>query len=173
MIAISILTVGFLGIVSLLARSFFLNRVDADEATATYLASEGIELAKNIIDYDMYQGTWGTCLATAGVSGGGQGKGFELDYATLTSSPVNCGSLTPFNSSDPDHLEFDPDTHLYGYNLSTPNPITTSFVRDISFSMPSASNGWEIAVSSTVTWSTGPITAQSVTLEDHFYDWLP
>ena len=172
MVAISILTIGFLGIASLLTRSFFLNRVDADEATATYLAAEGIELAKNIIDYDMYQGTWGACLSlTAGVH-----KDYEFDYRTLTSSPINCGSLSSavFDSSDPDHLEFDPVTHRYGYDLpSTDAPVTTSFVRDVAVSMPGASNGEEIVVNSTVTWSTGPITAQSVTLEDHFYNWLP
>ena len=56
MVAISILTTGFLGIFALLSKSFFLSRVVADETTATYLASEGMEITKNIIDHDVYTG---------------------------------------------------------------------------------------------------------------------
>ena len=54
MVAITVLTVGFLGISSLLSQSLALNRVTTNEITATYLASEGIEIAKNLIDHDVY-----------------------------------------------------------------------------------------------------------------------
>ena len=54
MVAVTALTVSFLGISSLLSQSLALNRVISNEATATYLASEGIEIAKNLIDHDFY-----------------------------------------------------------------------------------------------------------------------
>src|SRR3989344_7355701 len=56
MVAVSILTVGFLGIVGLLSRALALNRVVADNYTATYLAAEGIEITKNIVDGNVVQG---------------------------------------------------------------------------------------------------------------------
>lgn len=158
MIALSVLTSGFLGIVALLSRSFFLNRVTSDSLTATYLASEGIELAKNLIDHDVYahlaippQGAgWDTTF--------GAGGNYELDYATCTS-----GACIPtiFTGST---LKFDPATGRYSY--SGPNP--TGFARLIRITVPNAN---EIVVSSIVTWSTGILTSQSIDLEDHFYNW--
>ncbi len=153
MIAVSILTVGFLGIATLLSRSLFLSRVTSDELTASYLASEGIELAKNLIDHDVYASSWG---ATFG--GGGD---FQLDYATCTGG----GACTPpLYTGAP--LALDPSTNLYSYGGSMP----TGFRRLIRVAVPSAN---EIRVNSIVTWSTGPITSQSVNLEDHFYNWHP
>ncbi len=49
-VALSVLVVGLLGIVVLLNNSLGLNRVTADNYTATYLAAEGIEVIKNLID---------------------------------------------------------------------------------------------------------------------------
>ena len=49
-IALSALTIGFLGILALLSSSLSLNRVISDNYTATYLAAEGIEVVKNAID---------------------------------------------------------------------------------------------------------------------------
>ena len=50
LVALSILTTGFFGIVSLLTKSFQLNRTTMNDTQATYLAAEGIEIAKNLID---------------------------------------------------------------------------------------------------------------------------
>ena len=164
-IALSLLTTGFLGMVGLLSRSLFLNRVTSDELTATYLASEGVELAKNIIDHDVYahlavppQGAgWGTSF--------GIGGDFQFDTGTCTQGAAYCGQ--PPQSFDGAALKYDPATHLYGYGGPG---ATTNFVRRIRVTVP---NAGEIVVNSIVTWSTGAITSQSVNIEDHFYNWHP
>ncbi len=162
MIALSMLTVGFLGIAALLTQSFFLNRVITNQTTATYLAAEGIEITKNLIDHDVYAHLatpptglgWGTCF--------GAGGDFQIDYTT-----VDCSALTPYDASRP--LSLDPITHLYGYALAN-GATPTTFARDIRVTMPNAN---EIIVNSIVQWSTGPLSAESVNLEDHFYNWHP
>ena len=59
LVALSILTVGFVGIVTLLTKSFQLNRTTSNDTQATYLAAEGIEIAKTSINYDVYYGLSG------------------------------------------------------------------------------------------------------------------
>jgi hypothetical protein len=172
LVALSILMVGLMGILTLLSRSFFIERTTSDETKATYLASEGIEIAKSFIDHDVYLGLatnnaaggWGTCFNfTPGTPGAPTSFSYELDYTT-----VNCPASPNF-AGDP--LMFDPATGLYSYaGPYVGTPVKTTFVRTITIIKPSP---YEIDVQSTVTWSSGSITNQSLTLEDHFYDWHP
>ncbi len=48
-VAITLITVGLVGIYSFISRSFSLNRVVADQYIGNYLAAEGIEVAKNLL----------------------------------------------------------------------------------------------------------------------------
>ena len=157
MVAITALTVSFLGISSLLARSFVLNRTTTSELTATYLASEGIEVAKNLIDHDVHApGTgWGACF--------GNGGNFELDYATINCSPP---SLSTFTNRQ---LDYHVDTNLYDYNeIGAGGGTPTGFTREISVRNPT---GYEIQVDSIVSWPSSGGGMQSTTLEDDFYNW--
>ena len=160
MIALTMLTVGFLGIASLLAQSFFLGRAISNEAVATYLASEGIEIAKNLIDHDVYAHLasmgpgWNFCF--------GAGGDFQLDYAT-----VNCSNLPLYDSAN--HLNLDPATHRYSYQ-ETIGSAATVFTRDVRVTVPNVN---EIVVNAIVRWSTGPLASQSINLEDRFYNWHP
>lgn len=170
MIALSVLTVGFLGIATLLSKSFFLNRVNADEVTGTYLASEGIEIMKNMLDHDVYSGgTWGTCGGSCGSDGT-----YIADYTTGMGPSVQDQPLlaTACAGAGYPHLNFSTSTRLYSY--SSVNSVTTGFQRCIRISH-TVSNGTfaEVTVDSIVTWSTGPLASQSVDLEDHFYNWHP
>jgi len=158
MVAITALTVSFLGISTLLAQSLSLNRTTTDELKATYLASEGIEIVKNLNDHDVYayqamkQATgWGTCF-----QGGGD---FELDYKT-----TDCSALTPF-SGDP--LYYHADTHLYDYDANGGTP--TDFTREII--VTNILPGQEIQVDSIVRWPGSGGSAPSVDLQDDFYYW--
>jgi len=164
-LAISILTTGFLGIITLLSKSFFIDRVTTDTTKATYLASEGIEIAKNLVDHDVYahlanppQGLgWGACFS--GYPSAAT-IGFEMDYAT-----VDCNTLVPYSDRP---IMFDPNTGMYGYNIGS-GGVPTNFTRRIRVSQ----SGDLITVNTIVSWSTGPLTSQSVNLEDHFYNWHP
>lgn len=161
-VAIMLLTTGFLGAVALLSRSFFLNRVVTDETKATYLASEGIEVVKSLIDHDIYQGIVGNgpgwvnpaplpCCA-AGT--------YRVDYQSIALTPY------PFPQAAPTFLRFDPTVNAYNYVGS----VTTGFNRWVVITYP---NPGEVSVVSRVEWRTGPITSQNVILEDHFYNWHP
>lgn len=162
MVAMTMLTVGFLGAIALLSRSLALNRFTTSNVTATYLASEGVEVAKNLIDHDVFaqefgaQGTgWGSCF--------GNGGNFEIDNTTGEPGGWGqCGNLVRW-SSPGDALKYDSVAHTYGYQNGTP----TIFAREISIT-----NGTgEITVVSTVFWQGLDGAPESVQLEDHFYDW--
>lgn len=166
LLALSVVTISFMGITTLFARSFFYDRVTSDELTATYLASEGIELAKNFLDYGTYSATpyggadWGGCFEPSGGE-------YQIDYTMTTCAEITQNvvgsSWTP--------LDFSTST---GYQYETGSPSNFSRVIEVSFPTRDSSgrtlNGNEAVVQSTVNWNTGPIT-QSVTVEDHFYDW--
>jgi len=49
-VAISVVTVGAIGVFGLVTQSISLNRTSANQAVAVYLAQEGIELVRNIRD---------------------------------------------------------------------------------------------------------------------------
>jgi prepilin-type N-terminal cleavage/methylation domain-containing protein len=160
MVAMTLLTVGFLGAVALLSRSLALNSFTANNVTAVYLASEGIEVTKNLIDHDVFAGNagqgagWGTCLSEIKTP-----QGFEVDYTTS-----NCNLLSAYS---PTHfLYYDHNTHLYSYVSINGTP--TIFTREISMGSYSQD---EITVSSTVFWAGLDGAPQHVTLEDHFYNW--
>ncbi len=161
-IALSALTAGLLGIMGLLAQSFSLSRTTGDQLRASYLATEGVELARNIIYHDVYAGpgnNWGTCLSTGD---------YDLDFQTLAAAPFVCGPIPNYNFNNPTPLYFDPVTGIYGHLNSLPsgnNPMATKFYRDVHVVV----SGQHITVSVTVYWSGG----NSFTTEDHFYNWHP
>jgi Tfp pilus assembly protein PilV len=162
LIALSILTVGFVGIVTLLTKSFQLNRTTSNDTQATYLAAEGIEVAKNIIDYDVYVGLpdnndWG-CSFQLGTSQHGD---YALEYDTVP--PAHCSTAMPQLTSD--KLYFNPSTDLYTY--SSFDNQSTDFTRDVRIT---AVSNDELDVQSTVTWAAGGL-GNTITLEDHFYNW--
>jgi prepilin-type N-terminal cleavage/methylation domain-containing protein len=167
MVAMTMLTIGFLGAIALLSRSLALNRFTASNVTATYLASEGVEIAKNLIDHDVFaqefggQGTgWGSCF---GIGGGS----FEIDLTTGEPGGWGqCGNLVRWSSA-PDPLEYNAATHVYGYQNGG---VQTAFTRRIDVSY-APNNVNEVTVVSTVFWQGLDGASEKVALEDHFYNW--
>jgi Tfp pilus assembly protein PilW len=162
LLALGVITMGLLGIMALLSKAFFYDREVSDRLTATYLASEGIEVAKNLIDHDMYSGAgWGACFESNpswNSNGGGGFASLSPDYTT-----TDCASIPAYSGAP---LLFDPATNRYGYS-QTAGWAATAFTREVRVSL----SGDQITVQSIVRWNTGPITGESVDLEDHFYDW--
>src|SRR3989338_8190490 len=79
MVAIGIIVFGILSTLGLLSRALSLNRVVSDQFTATYLAAEGIEVVKNLIDANIIQGRpWNNGFTTGG---------FEIDYNGVSLEP--------------------------------------------------------------------------------------
>jgi Tfp pilus assembly protein PilV len=165
MIAVSILTIGFLGISSLLVRSFALSRTTSDDLTATYLASEGIELMKNIIDHDVYAGNaWGTCTNAADLSTCTNSGAYTVDYGSAVPTELGGPNEQCFTNAAVPPLDFDSSTGIYSYSGGT----ASKFQRCIQLTH----NGQEITVNAIVDWSTNGA-ASTLNLEDHFYNWNP
>ena len=157
MVAISILTVGFLGIVGLLSRALALNRVVAANYTATYLAAEGIEITKNIVDGNIVQGQpWN---AGGGVSSCGGSIEFGIDGCE---ADLDSLTLQPYSGQP---LDFDSTSRIYDYGGGE---IATSFRRRIVISLLGQN---EIKVESQVAWISRGGGTSKVTLEDHFFNW--
>jgi len=152
MVGLSIAMLGLLGIVSLISHSASLNRVVSNQFIATYLASEGIEITKNIIDNNIIQSNpWNSGLTTAG--------SFNVDYKSSNLQDV------PFDENRA--LLFDSATGLYSYyQKGDPTP----FIRMIKIK-PIGSD--EIKVNSVVSWTDRGGAKFSVDLEDHFFNWRP
>ncbi len=85
MVGLSMLTIGFSGIFSLLTQSLKMTATISNGTVATYLAAEGIELAHNLIYHDVFEEVagvgsgWGACF--------GAGGNFYLDYTTHSCPP--------------------------------------------------------------------------------------
>ncbi len=109
-VAISIISVSLLGILILVNRALGVNRLIAEQYTATYLASEGIELVKNMFDHSFK-------VAAAALPGSKDFYGwvdpsvpnasscpalstnclqtgiYEVDYADQALRPTSCSSI--------------------------------------------------------------------------------
>ncbi len=144
LIAITILTVGMLGIFSMLSRSVGLTRVVAHQYIAAHLAAEGIELVKNIIDTNsLLARPWNAGLAS-GI--------YEIAHNT---------ALEPDNDRV---LFYDTTTGLYDY-ASGDEP--TVFRRQLSLARIGAD---ELQVNARVSWITRGSAEFNVDLEDHFFN---
>jgi len=148
LVALGILTTSFLGVFTLLSRSIGLNRVVSDNYTATYLAAEGLEVVKNILDANVLQRmAWND-----GITGGDH----EVAYDS-TALMSNLGRT----------LFFDPVSVLYQYDTGR----ATAFRRTVTIGYPA--NNDEITVKSVVSWTTRGGGSYTVNLEDHFMNWRP
>jgi hypothetical protein len=165
-IALSVLTVGFLGMFALLSESLGLNRVISDNYIGTYLAGEGIEVVKNIIDHNTILRAGGAAIPwNNGLGGDGC---YEVSYDTQSlSQPFvsgNCGVAAAMASAH--NLLFQPGQNLYSYSGSQ----ATNFKRLVRVQLVGAD---AVKVNSVVSWVTRGGGAFSVDAEDHFFNWAP
>ncbi len=153
LIAITIITVGLVGILSLLGQSLGITKVVGNEYIGANLAAEGIELMKNVIDNHIIAGTaFGTGIHTGD---------FEMDY----------NDATPATASNR-LLLLDPSGF---YNYTNGNP--TIFRRTIRVNTnPNGAGALvplvQIKVNSIVEW-TAKGSPFKVDVEDRFFDWNP
>jgi len=147
LVAVSVLTAGFLGIVTLLSRSLGLNRVVSDNYTASYLAAEGAEVIKNILDSNSIGGNeW-----LRGINSG--------DFEVVYNGDIS--GLRPYTGKK---LEFDADRNLFAYSGGEETAFTRKITIDISHTD-------EVQVNSRVDWITRGGGALFIDAEDHFFNW--
>lgn len=146
LVALSVLTMGFVGIFSLLNQSLALHRVVANNYVATYLAGEGVELIKSAVAENLISGSpWNSGLLDGT---------YEADYLGFL-SPVG-GSLRP--------LQYDTNLGVYSYNPGT----TSQFQRSVAITAVSSQ---ELRVISSVRWTTRGSAVSSVSVESYLYNW--
>lgn len=152
LVAISVLTLGLFGFYSLLSNSLSQNRLVSDQITANYLAMEGIELAKNLIDRNIVAGDFWNLDFTSD-------RCVELDYTSdiLPLAGVDCGS----GSSQP--LLFSTPDGTFGYLSGA----RTNFYRTIQIT-PSSDR---VQINSRVRGSGRGGVRIDINLEDRFYGW--
>ena len=155
MLAITVILVGLLGIFSLLSQSLSLNRVIADRYVASYLAGEGLEVVKNIIDNNVLAGNpWNSGLSA--------GK-YQFDYAA-DEVGTDCGA------SCTQDFYFDANKKVYSY---TANDQKTNFNRIIFLEPLVDKSGLAqaIKVNSIINWPARGGGRFTINLEDHFYNY--
>lgn len=147
MIGISVAIVGILGVLNLLSRSTSLNRVISNQFVGNYLAAEGIEITKNLIDANIIQKKpWNQGF----ISGN-----FEADYFAVGLEPDRSRSIL-----------FDSASNRYSYYIGIP----TLFRRTINIQLIGSE---EIKVNSIVKWTSRGGGQFEANLEDHFFNWRP
>ncbi len=155
MVAMGILTVAVFAIFSMLTRSTSLNRTISQQYVATYLAAEGLELAKNITDSNLL--ACGTNWRTGATNGTWEVDYTDSEFRNVTGRPLK------INSSN----------GLYQYATGD----DSIFKRTVDIRAIDADNDGdleeEIRVISTVTWRSRGGVDNEVQLEDHFFKWRP
>lgn len=153
LVAICIITVGLLGIFSLLSNSLGINRDVAGQYVAAGLAAEGIELIKNMIDGNLIMGkpfNDGPCL-NPGV------------HAIIFDDANSIGSICAGPDITGDYLVFDSNNGLYSYA----GDVITGYKRSVTVEWPVPE---QMKIKSIVTW-TGHTGTSKIELEDNFFDW--
>lgn len=153
MVALGMVTISLMGLLSLLTNSISVNKIISNEYVASYLAGEGIEIIKNILDRNV-----------------SEGRGFN-EGLDLCQSESGC--RVQYNSPDysiesaaqTKRLKFDDSAKIYQYDSGN----DTSFSRTIKISENLGGN--EIIVKSNVTWKSRGGIDYNIDLEDHFFNW--
>ncbi|MGB9609003.1 MAG: type IV pilus modification PilV family protein, partial [Minisyncoccia bacterium] len=145
-IALSVLTVGFLSLIGLLSNSIGLSKVVNENYIATYLAGEGIEIVRNIIDTNR--------LTSGNAWNQGINDGFyEVEYNSVSLNP-NQDRFLKFNNIN----------NVYNYQSG----VDTPFKRKIEIQNSTD----RIKIISTVSWTSRGGAQNEIQLEDYVYNSL-
>ncbi len=156
-VAVSIGLVGLLGFLYLLTQSIGIARDAGTKLTATYLAAEGVEAVKGIVDMNhVADRAWNTGLDDD------TGYGIQYDSTALLGGITHAG--TDYGSVP---LKYDSTSGLYGYDSGTGTPYQRSIT------IANLRGSEELRVVSTVTWAMRGGGTDSVSVEEHFFDWRP
>lgn len=154
MVAASLITIGLLGIFSLIISSTRMNKDVVHRFEATYLAAEGIEIMKNIIDTDV--AIPGTAFFNSTLNSGN----YEVQYNTDKENELT--ELGYVSSTRVLWLDRDV-TGLYSYREAG---VKTPYTRTIRVE----NEGDTITVRSVVEWNVGG-EKNIANLEEVFQNW--
>lgn len=156
-LAISIITVGLLAVLRLLSNSISLNKTVSNQLVATYLAEEGIEVAKNILDANVIKIGLGNDPQFNNSNQWNKNftpGDYEIDYQSQT-----------LENNQNRFLFFDQNTGRYSYD---PAGSETIFRRRIDIDRIGND---ELRIAAKVDWAGRKGATSTVVLEDHFFNW--
>lgn len=155
LVSVSLIVVGLLGVFGLIIRSTSMNRDVQNRVTATYLAAEGIEVIKSIIDANVeVNNRTGIEAWNSGLASGT----YEVQYDTTRDTLTSIGGAS---STVP--LLLDASSGRYAYNGGVPTPYyRTVRIEEL--------DSETIRVSSVVEWVADG-EHFSVFLQDIFTNW--
>ncbi len=198
LVALGLAVAGVLGVLALVTRATGLNRVTTDQYIASYLALEGMELARNLFDHaylaealsnpgsqDFYGWAGSNCVVSpcTDLPSLNNPKVYQIDYDDESLTGASCGfspNWVPTQSavsslmsscSGVDFMLIDSVKGAYGYN---PGGAQSKFKRAIIIDYPAEYSGaalnLDYRVTSAVSWESrgGSFTVQ---LQDHFMPW--
>lgn len=143
-VGLTLITVGLLGVFTLVTNSIKTNRASGYRFIAANLAAEGVEIAKNIIDSNLAEGrSW-----NEGLKDGYYDFRYNDFFEEIKDDEVYIGTQDP---------------NYYSYNDGT----ETIFKRKV---MISNIETYSIKVVSEVSWIEDGDTKE-IKVEDHFYNW--
>ncbi len=159
-VAISVALVGILGVLALLSRSLGVSKDVGQQLIATYLAAEGIEVVKSLIDKDFVDGKPFNHTVKNGAH--------EVTFSSSSLATLSPSDLTERSDN---FLLFNSEDGTYGYRTGEPTIFKrTVVIEEIDRSSPQDGKIDELKVNSIVEWSIRG-TPQEINLEDHFFNW--
>jgi len=165
-IALGVLTIGFVALLTLLNKSLGLSSFVSDRNTATYLAAEGIEIVKNIAGANINRGY--------DFDDGFDNGSYEVSYDT----PLDEDDIAPDN--------FNPGKRLGGVGQLSNAPVLfdenlgynylggtpSDFIRTVVIYVSDPPGTW-IKVQSIVRWKTKGGGEDEIVMEDYIFNWHP
>ncbi len=160
-VSVSLILIGLLGVFGLISQSIRQNKEVSLRATASYLAAEGIEVMKNIVDTDVEdeEVPWNATVGNSAF------ETYEVEYDTdrTTLPELNLGGASSTRT-----LVIGDDTRLFRYpRLGDGSP--TPFTRTVTV-LTDEGNPDEMRIVSTVEW-TERGERKKVWLETVFTNW--
>ena len=169
MVALGLLVFGFLGFVALLSSSLSLNRVASHAYIGNFLALEGIELVKNVVDANIiYRQNWGeACEWNSGFSKKGQ---YDVSSEQVFPESGTCpGEQFVNNHEFADSPLLIDSRGMYNHALGEATPFRRRIV--VSPVPENEPDSDELKVNSIVTWTTRGGGKFEVSAEDHLFNW--
>ncbi len=178
-IAVMLLTFGVIGMLGAVVSSLGRMEIVGDRATATFLAAEGVEVAKSIVDgRSLVNGRNRTDPTGANWNQDFEfiNEYFQLDYRhTATAGrEILVGGFNPANGLSPsetvamNYLNYDTTSLIFSYASGGDN-IASKFKRVVG--VESVSSGTAIRLVSYVTWADRRGNWQTAKTETYLFNW--
>ena len=158
LIAVSILIIGILSGFILVTKVIYSTAVIQDRLTASSLAQEGIELARQVRDSNFLKIINGESV---GWEDGLADGSYTIESKAGSEQPIN---LVPVDPGEAPNFFYDNDTRIYNYTNGEP----TIFNREIKIT---TINNDEIRVESIMKWKTRAIDFDLI-VEGHLFNWM-